>query len=242
VVINAAFTQSNTDNVRLTAAFNLSNGISTNTTAAFAKANGVATGANGYAVQVGAASNTWANSVFSTQTNTATIYDTTNAAFTVANAAFGAANNVNLGPPFNVANAAFGVANGAFNTANGLSNGTISHANIALTGTINNNANASTQTLTDGTTISWNVAAGMVATVTLGGNRTLANPTNLKVGTYILHVIQDGTGSRTLTFSSSYKWPAGVAPTLTTTIGARDLLSFVSDGTNLYGSFLPDVK
>ena len=216
--------------VWIKSAYDFSNGVSTNTTAAFAKANGVATGANGYAVQVGAASNTWANSVFSTQTNTAVI-------FNVANAAFGAANNVGpqIAPAYNTANV-------AFNTANGLSNGTISLSNIALTGTINNNANASTQVLTDGATISWNVAAGMVATVTLGGNRTLANPTNLKVGTYILHVIQDGTGSRTLTFSSSYKWPAGVAPILTTTIGARDLLSFVSDGTNLYGSFLPDVK
>jgi hypothetical protein len=51
------------------------------------------------------------------------------------------------------------------------------------------------QTLTDGSTINWNTDSGSVATVTLGGNRTMAAPTNLKRGTYILEVIQDGTGS-----------------------------------------------
>lgn len=103
-------------------------------------------------------------------------------------------------------------------------------------------ANASTQTLTDGATINWNLFIGQVATVTLGGNRTFAAPTNMRVGTYILHVIQDGTGSRTITWNSVFKWPAGVTPTLTTTAAARDVFSFVSDGTNMYGSMLPDVK
>jgi hypothetical protein len=70
----------------------------------------------------------------------------------------------------------------------------------------------------------------------------MAAPTNLKVQTYILHVLQDATGSRTLTWNTVFKWPAGVAPTLTTTANARDIFSFVSDGTNLYGSFLPNVK
>ena len=103
-------------------------------------------------------------------------------------------------------------------------------------------ANASTQTLTDGATINWNLFIGQVATVTLGGNRTFAAPTNMRVGTYILHVIQDGSGNRTLNWNATFKWAAGVAPTLTTTAAARDVFSFVSDGTNMYGSMLPDVK
>lgn len=103
-------------------------------------------------------------------------------------------------------------------------------------------ANVQSQTLTDAATISWDTSSGQIATVTLGGNRTMGAPTNLKVGTYILHVIQDGTGSRTLSWNSVFKWPAGVAPTLTTTASRRDLFSFVCDGTNLYGSFLPDVR
>jgi hypothetical protein len=103
-------------------------------------------------------------------------------------------------------------------------------------------ANVQSQTLTDASTISWDTSLGQIATVTLGGNRTIGAPTNLKVGTFILHVIQDGTGSRTLSWNSVFKWPAGVAPTLTTTASRRDLFSFVCDGTNLYGSFLPDVR
>lgn len=111
-----------------------------------------------------------------------------------------------------------------------------------FTGTVTFNANISNQTLTDGSTINWDVSLGQVATITLGGNRTMAAPTNLKVGTYILHVVQDGSGGRTLTWNSVFKWPAGVAPTLTTTANRRDLFSFVCDGTNLYGSYLPDVR
>jgi hypothetical protein len=70
----------------------------------------------------------------------------------------------------------------------------------------------------------------------------MAAPTNLKVGTYILNVIQDGTGSRTITWNSVFKWTAAVAPPLTTAANRRDVFSFFSDGTNLYGSFLPDVR
>lgn len=114
---------------------------------------------------------------------------------------------------------------------------------LDVTGTVTTaKANVVSQTLTDQATITWDTSLGQIATVTLGGNRTMAAPTNLKVGTYILHVIQDGTGSRTLTWNAVFKWPAGVAPVLTTTINARDLFSFVSDGTNLYGTFIPDVK
>ena len=103
-------------------------------------------------------------------------------------------------------------------------------------------SNVKNQTLTDGVTISWDTSSGQVATVTLGGNRTMAAPTNLKIGTYILHVVQDATGSRTLTWNSVFKWPAGIAPVLTTNANARDVISLVSDGTNLYGSYLTDVK
>jgi hypothetical protein len=97
--------------------------------------------------------------------------------------------------------------------------------------------NFNATTLSDGATISWDAAANQVAGVTLGGNRTMAAPTNLVDGaTYILHVIQDGTGSRTLTWNAVFQWPGGTAPTLTTTASARDIVSFISDGTNIYGA------
>ena len=99
-----------------------------------------------------------------------------------------------------------------------------------------------TQTLTDGATITWNAASGRIATVTLGGNRTMAAPTNLKAGHYTLTVIQDGSGSRTLTWNGAFKWPAQTAPTLSTAANARDILTFVSDGTLLYGTYVNDVR
>lgn len=96
----------------------------------------------------------------------------------------------------------------------------------------------STQTLTDGATINWNLSQGAMASVTLGGNRTLSNPTNMVAGaSYILIIHQDGTGSRTLSFGNAYKFPNGSDPTLTTTAGATDIIAFLCDGTSLYGSF-----
>ncbi len=91
-------------------------------------------------------------------------------------------------------------------------------------------------TLTDAASIAWDLDDNQVAKVTLGGNRTLAAPSNMKDGgTYVLRVIQDGTGSRTLAYNSVFKWPAGEAPTLTTDADAIDILTFISDGTNMYG-------
>jgi len=92
-----------------------------------------------------------------------------------------------------------------------------------------------TLTLTDGATINWDTDSGQVATVTLGGNRTFAAPTNLvNGGFYALQIVQDATGSRTLSWNAIFKFTGATAPTLTTTANARDFLVFRSDGTNLY--------
>ena len=116
--------------------------------------------------------------------------------------------------------------------------------NTTLNGTTVDKSNTLSQTLADGATINWDVALGRVATVTLGAaGRTMAAPTNLKVGTYILRVYQDGTGSRTITtWNSVFKWTAAVAPVLSTGAGKLDIITFFSDGTNLYGSYLPDMR
>lgn len=120
----------------------------------------------------------------------------------------------------------------------------ITSGNTTLGGTTTDNSNALSQTLTDGATINWDVSLGRVATVTLGAaGRTMAAPTNLKVGTYILRVYQDATGSRTITtWNSVFKWTAAVAPVLSTGANKLDIITFFSDGTNLYGSYLPDMR
>jgi hypothetical protein len=90
-------------------------------------------------------------------------------------------------------------------------------------------------TLTDASSIAWDVSSAQAARVTLAGNMTLAAPTNAIAGfTYLLEVIQDTTGSRTLAFNSIYKHVGGT-PTISTTANARDLLTYVYDGTYMIG-------
>jgi hypothetical protein len=92
------------------------------------------------------------------------------------------------------------------------------------------------QTLTDGATITWNMSSGSNATVTLGGNRTLAI-TGITAGTYgTLKVVQDATGSRTITLPAGSKVIGGGAGavTLTTAASAIDILTFFYDGTNYF--------
>ena len=106
-------------------------------------------------------------------------------------------------------------------------------------------ANVLNQTLTYGANAftNWNASLGQVAKVTLkGSNTTLNVATNLRVGTYILHVIQDATGNRLITFGSGYKFTGAFSPPLTSNANARDIFSFISDGTNMYGVMVPDVR
>ena len=80
--------------------------------------------------------------------------------------------------------------------------------------------------LTDAASIATDASLSNTFTVTLGGSRTLANPTNMTNGAiYNWRVKQDGTGSRTLAYGSKFKWPGGTAPTLTTTANATDFIS-----------------
>lgn len=105
--------------------------------------------------------------------------------------------------------------------------------------------NYTVQTLTDGSTITWNTASGINAQVTLTSTgRTLAM-SNLTAGyTYTLRVIQDGTGSRTLTtWPSGTKWPfAGAVPAQSSGANQYDLYTLYYDGTNLYATQMPNLQ
>ena len=91
-------------------------------------------------------------------------------------------------------------------------------------------------TLTDAATTNWDMSQPF-AKWTLGASRTLAVTNMIAGGTYILFVIQGGSGSFGVTWPSSVVWPGNVAPTLTTTAAFRDVFSFTSDGTNLFASY-----
>ena len=83
-------------------------------------------------------------------------------------------------------------------------------------------------TLTDAATIAVNFADSNNFVVTLGGNRTLGNPTNQVAGqSGSIFVVQDGTGSRTLAYSSDWEFAGGTAPTLSTAASAVDRIDYI---------------
>ena len=83
-------------------------------------------------------------------------------------------------------------------------------------------------TLTDAATITPDMDDSNNFTVTLGDNRTLANPTNLTAGqSGSIFIVQDGTGSRTLAYGSEYDFIGGTAPTLSTAANSVDRIDYV---------------
>lgn len=82
-------------------------------------------------------------------------------------------------------------------------------------------------TLTDAANIAWDMSSGINFVVTLGGNRTLDLPSNVKAGqSGRIRVIQDGTGARTLTLAAGLKPAWGVAPVMDTTAAGEDFLFY----------------
>jgi hypothetical protein len=83
-------------------------------------------------------------------------------------------------------------------------------------------------TLTDAAIIAVDFADSNNFSVALGGGRTLGNPTNQVAGqSGSLFVVQDGTGSRTLAYSSDWEFAGGTAPTLSTAASAVDRIDYI---------------
>ena len=109
-----------------------------------------------------------------------------------------------------------------------LPNGTTTLAGLAINQLYTKAQGVAEVALTDDTTIAVDASLSNVFGVTLGGNRTLGQPTNLTDGQSItIFITQDGTGSRTLAYHADWLFPGGVDPTLSTAIGAVDILSAV---------------
>ena len=86
-------------------------------------------------------------------------------------------------------------------------------------------------TLTDASTVTINALTQSVSKVTLGGNRTIGLASNGVAGAFIsILLIQDGTGSRTVSWNAAYEFAADTAPTLTTTANLGDLFVFRYNG------------
>ena len=101
---------------------------------------------------------------------------------------------------------------------------------MSLTG----GAAANITALSDGATITIDMATACHHSVTLGGNRTFAAPSNQAVGQAgSIFITQDGSGSRTAAFNAAFKFVGGTAPTLTTGAGLTDRIDYIIKSSNV---------
>jgi hypothetical protein len=105
--------------------------------------------------------------------------------------------------------------------------------NTAQEYTAAHNFNATT--LTSGNSIAWDLSANQVARLVLSTNGTMSDASNKVDGSVYILLVTQGTGSNTLAWNATYKWPGGTAPTLTTGVGKSDIFTFISNGTSLFG-------
>ena len=69
------------------------------------------------------------------------------------------------------------------------------------------------------------------------GNITIAISNETVGQCFMIEILQDATGSRTVTWFTTIKWAGGSAPTLTTTGAKRDTFGFRVTGTDTYDGF-----
>jgi hypothetical protein len=93
-------------------------------------------------------------------------------------------------------------------------------------------------TVTSASTISLTNGTVQTATLTASTACTFTMPTNAAGKSFVLFLKQAATtGNGTATFTG-VKWATAGAPTITATAGKMDILTFIADGTNWYGSYL----
>jgi hypothetical protein len=85
------------------------------------------------------------------------------------------------------------------------------------------------------TAITVDLTNGTVQNLTLTGNATITMPTAIAGKSFIIILSQDGTGGRTVTWST-VSWPSATAPTITSTASKRDIFSFFSNGSSWFGT------
>ena len=120
----------------------------------------------------------------------------------------------------NVTGNASGTAGGLTGTPN------ITVGRITLSGSTETNIQTQAATAGGTTTLNMDTADNWI--ITMGGNTTMGDPTNEKLGqTGSLWMVQDGTGSRTAAWHSSFKWAGGTAPTLSTAANSIDRIDYI---------------
>lgn len=119
---------------------------------------------------------------------------------------------------------------------------TISGANTLTNKTLTTPVIASIKwsvvTDTDGATITFDKNTWDFHRVVLGGNRTLALSNMAAGDKIVIDLIQDGTGTRTVTWFTTIKWTGWTVPTLTTTINKIDTFGFICTSAGNYQGYI----
>jgi hypothetical protein len=117
-------------------------------------------------------------------------------------------------------------------------------ADVTAQNTFQKTVSASIQSITYGATITLDLTAGNDATITLGGNPTIANPSTMPVGASgHIKLVQDATGGRTVTWGSYWKFGAAGTPVLSTAANAIDVLCYwVMDSTHIVAAVINGVQ
>jgi hypothetical protein len=208
--VSFALSNSTVNTTLTTASFAIGANLTANTTALLVGNSTISFTANSVRMQM--ANSTVAAIVNSNGlaigSNVTLTFDTLTVGNTVANATTISANNYS--------------GTGISNTLNYWAN----TAGKVMTSDVLNNSGAYVG-LTDAATINWDMATGINFSVTLAGNRTLANPTNVVVGrSGVLKVVEDATGSRTLSYGANYVFDSSVAPAISTTASKENYLFY----------------
>jgi hypothetical protein len=101
-----------------------------------------------------------------------------------------------------------------------------SYAALATAQTFTAQQRGAISALTDGATVTPDFSLANNFSLSIGGNRTLANPTNLTAGASGCIWITQTTGSHTLAYGSYWDFSGGTAPTLSTAASAVDCLVY----------------
>ena len=130
------------------------------------------------------------------------------------------------------------------NTANAANTTANAAATLTAVQTFTAGQRGEVTALTDASSIATDLALSNNFSVTLAGNRTLANPTNTVAGqSGSIFITQDGTGSRTLAYGTNFKFVAGTAPTLSTAASSIDRIDYVvASATKIHAVASLDVK
>jgi hypothetical protein len=88
-------------------------------------------------------------------------------------------------------------------------------------------------------TATLDLSLGNIHHITMpAGNITIAISNGTTGQCFMIRILQDSGGSRTVTWFTTIKWAGGVAPTLTTTAAKADTMGFEITGTNTYDGFI----